>query len=288
MQWMLAAANQMDDIEQIKEDANVFVQYIKDSIPSLIGFGIKLLGTLIILFIGLKVIKLVRRIMRSSFERAGVDRGVIQFLDSLVKYLLYLVLIMVIVSRFGVASSSIVAVVGSAGLAIGMALQGSLANLAGGVIILVIKPFHVGDYIIAGEEGTVQEIGLIYTTLLSADNKQVMIPNGTLANGNIINVTALPKRRADFKVGIGYSADLKLAKDIMYELLQNYEKRIPEEDAVVFVDELGDSAVVIGGRVWIPAEEYWGTKWELTEKIKLAYDEHEIEIPFNQLDVHMV
>lgn len=288
MQWMLAAANQMDDIEQIKEDANIFVQYIKDSIPSLIGFGIKLLGTLIILFIGLKVIKLVRRIMRSSFERAGVDRGVIQFLDSLVKYLLYLVLIMVIVSRFGVASSSIVAVVGSAGLAIGMALQGSLANLAGGVIILVIKPFHVGDYIIAGEEGTVQEIGLIYTTLLSADNKQVMIPNGTLANGNIINVTALPKRRADFKVGIGYSADLKLAKDIMYELLQNYEKRIPEEDAVVFVDELGDSAVVIGGRVWIPAEEYWGTKWELTEKIKLAYDEHGIEIPFNQLDVHMV
>lgn len=277
-----------EELDQVKEQAGVFMQYLQDSVPSLISFGLKLVGTLLILFIGMKIIKIVRRLVKKSFERAGVDRGVVQFLDSLLKYVLYIVLIMIIVGRYGVASSSIVAVVGSAGLAIGMALQGSLSNLAGGVIILMVKPFVVGDYIIAGEEGTVKEIGLVYTTLLSVDNKRIMIPNGNLANGNIVNVTAMQKRRIDFTVGIGYNSDLKLAKETMSELLQACEKRLQDEDAVVFVDELGDSAVVIGGRVWVAAEDYWTAKWELTEKIKLAYDEKGIEIPFNQLDVHVI
>lgn len=276
-----------NELEQVREQANVFVQYLQDSVPAIIAFCLKLAGTLLILFIGIKVIKLVRRLVRKSFEKAGVDQGVIQFLDSLLKYLLYIVLAMIIVGRYGVASSSIVAVVGSAGLAIGMALQGSLSNLAGGVIILVVKPFVVGDYIIAAEEGTVTEIGLVYTTLLTADNKKILIPNGGLANGNIVNVTAMPKRRIDFKIGIGYSSDLKLAKDIMYDLLDKHEKRLKDEEAVVFVDELGDSAVSIGGRLWVAAEDYWGVRWELTEKLKIAYDEHGIEMPFNQLDVHV-
>lgn len=275
------------EIENVKEDANVLMKYLQDSVPSLISFGVNLLVSFLIIFAGLKLIKLVRRLIRHSLERAEVEKGVQQFIDSLVKYMLYIFLIIIIVGRFGVQSSSIIAVVGSAGLAVGLALQGSLANLAGGVIILLVKPFRVGDYIIAGEEGTVKEIELFYTKLLTVDNKQIMIPNGTLANGNIVNVTAQQKRRVDFSVGIGYTSDLRIAKEIMYELLENCSERLPEEEAVVFVSELADSAVIIGGRVWVAAEDYWNVKWALTEKIKLAFDEKGIEIPFQQVDVHI-
>lgn len=285
---MLADADLPETVEDVAKQANVFVQYVKDSIPSLISFGIKLLITALIFFIGVKVIKLLRKIVQRALERTGAEKGVMQFLDSLVKYTLYAVLIMIIVGRFGIASSSIIAVVGSAGLAIGMALQGSLSNLAGGVIILFVKPFVVGDYIVAGEEGTVKEIGLFYTTLLTVDNKQVMLPNGNLANGNIINVTAQDRRRVDFAVGIGYTSDLKKAKEVMHRLLSECPSRLKEEEPVVFVDSLGDSAVVIGGRIWVPAGDYWNVKWDLTEQIKLAYDENGIEIPFNQIDVHMI
>lgn len=284
----LADSDVPEAVEDVAKQANVFVKYVKDSIPALISFGIKLLITALIFFIGVKVIKLLRKVVQRSLERTGAEKGVIQFLDSLVKYILYVVLIMIIVGRFGIASSSIIAVVGSAGLAIGMALQGSLSNLAGGVIILLVKPFVVGDYIVAGEEGTVKEIGLFYTTLLAADNKQIMLPNGALANGNIINVTAQDRRRVDLSVGIGYTSDLKKAKEVMYQLLSECPSRLAQEDVVVFVDNLGDSAVVIGGRVWVPAGDYWDVKWSLTEQIKLAYDENGIEIPFNQIDVHMI
>lgn len=276
------------EIEDVKEQANVFMEYLENCIPALISFGFNILISLLVIFVGMKLIKFVRKLIRHSLEKADVEKGVRQFIDSLIKYVLYAFLIMIIVDRFGVESSSIIAVVGSAGVAIGLALQGSLSNLAGGVIILLIKPFRVGDYIIAGEEGTVKEIQLFYTMLLTVDNKQIVIPNGTLANGNIVNLTAQNKRRVDLMVGIGYDADLKLAKDIMYNLLQNCKERLPEEDAVVFVDSLGDSAVVIGGRVWVSTEDYWFARWELTEAIKLAFDEKGIEIPFNQLDVHVV
>lgn len=282
-----AAESVQEELGEVKEQANIFVKYLQDSVPGLISFGIKLVFTLVILLIGMKLIKWIRKIIRRSMERAQVDKGVIQFIDALVKYVLYVILIMIIVGRFGIASSSIIAVVGSAGIAVGMALQGSLSNLAGGVIILMVKPFRVGDYIIAGEEGTVKEISLVYTTLLTVDNKQVMIPNGTLANGNITNVTALESRRVDFHIGIGYNADLKLAKKVMYQLLDSCENRISEKAAEVFVEDLAESAVIIGGRVWVPAEEYWNARWSLTEQIKLAFDENGIEIPFNQLDVHV-
>lgn len=277
-----------EELAEVKDQANVFAEYLEDSIPALISFGVNILISLVIIFIGMKLIKFVRKILSHSLQKADVEKGVQQFIDSLIKYILYVLLAMMIVGRFGVESSSIIAIIGSAGVAIGLALQGSLSNLAGGVIILLIKPFRVGDYIIAGEEGTVKEIQIFYTKLLTVDNKQIMIPNGTLANSNIINVTAQSKRRVDFSVGIGYTSDLKLAKEILTELLQNCEQRLPEEEAVVFVDELADSAVMLGGRVWVAAEDYWNVKWELTEKIKLSFDAKGIEIPFNQLDVHVI
>lgn len=285
---MFVADTAAKEIAEVKEQANVFAEYLENSIPAMISFGINIIMSLIIIFVGLKLIKFVRKLIRRSLERATVEKGVQQFMDSFVKYVLYVFLIIIIVGRFGVESSSIMAVIGSAGLAVGLALQGSLSNLAGGVIILLVKPFRVGDYIVAGEEGTVKEIQIFYTKLLTVDNKQIMIPNGTLANSSIVNVTAQDKRRVDLSVGIGYTSDLKLAKDIMYRLLQECKERLPEEEIVVFVDNLADSAVIISGRVWVHADNYWDVKWAITEQVKLAYDAHGIEIPYNQLDVHVI
>ena len=178
-------------------------------------------------------------------ERANADTGVIQFLDSLMKAILYFLLIMLLASGFGVDTTSVMALVGSAGLTVGLAFQGSLSNFAGGVLILLIKPFKVGDYIIYvadGLEGTVAEIEMFYTTLLTPDNRKVVIPNGTLSNNSLINVTAQEKRRLDIDVGISYTADLKLARDLCEKLFEENEKILKEEEHVAVVDSLADSA----------------------------------------------
>ena len=195
---------------------------------------------------------------------------------------------MLIASGFGVDTTSIVALVGSAGLALGLALQGSLANFAGGVLILLVKPFKVGDYIIQGSlEGTVSEIQMIYTYLLTPDNRKVVIPNGTLADNSLINVTAEEKRRLDIDVGISYTADLRKAKEVSMGLLEKEERVLTEEERMVVVSELADSAVILKLRFWVKPEDYWSTKWDVTESVKLAFDENGIEIPFNQMDVHI-
>ena len=174
------------------------------------------------------------------------------------------------------------------GFAIGLALQGSLANFAGGVLILLLKPFKVGDYIIqGGNEGTVYEISIFYTKLKTVDNKVVVIPNGILSNNTLTNVSHMEKRRVDVTVGISYDADIKLAKELLYQLAQRDESRLPEEDAVVFVDNLGASSVDIGVRVWVKSEDYWDTKWRLMENIKYILDENHISIPYQQIDVQI-
>ena len=187
-------------------------------------------------------------------------------------------------------TTSVAAALASCGVAIGLALQGSLSNFAGGVLILVLKPFVVGDYIVEdnkGREGTVKEIQLFYTKLLTVDNKTVIIPNGTLANTSLTNVTAQDKRRLDLSVGISYDADLKKAKELIEGIFRADEDILKEEGINVFVDNLGDSSVVIGARGWVKKDAYWTTKWRLTENIKLTLDENGIEIPFNQVVVHV-
>ena len=182
------------------------------------------------------------------------------------------------------------AALASCGVAIGLALQGSLSNFAGGVLILLLKPFVVGDYIVEdnkGREGTVKEIQLFYTKLLTVDNKTVIIPNGALANTSITNVTEQDKRRLDFAVGISYDADLKMAKQLIEELIRKDEDVLQNEDVSVFVDTLGDSSVVIGARGWVKKDAYWTAKWRLTENIKLTLDDNGIEIPYNQVVVHV-
>ena len=222
-----------EQLETVTEEINKFQQYLDQYLPGVVAFGVRVLIALIIFFVGSKLIKLVRRIVRRSMDRGGADVGLIQFMDSLIKAFLYFLLVMFIASGFGVDTTSVIALVGSAGLALGLALQGCLSNFAGGVLILMVKPFKVGDYIIQGDlEGTVSEIQMIYTNLLTPDNRKIVIPNGTLANNSLINVTAEEKRRLDIDVGISYTADLRRAKELCQRLLEA-ESRVLKEDFIV-------------------------------------------------------
>lgn len=272
------------------QEVNQFVQFVQDNIPNLIGFGIKVILALVFFFLGGKIIKWLRKIVHRSFERTNVDAGVVQFVDSMLKFGLYALLIFMIATNFGIESSSIAALIASAGVAVGLALQGSLSNFAGGILILLLKPFAVGDYIIVtqeGIEGTVKEIQIFYTKLATVDNQTVVVPNSILTSNSLTNVTARPERQLDLKVGIDYDSDLKEAKKLIEDMLYSDPSVIQDEEIKVFVDSLGDSAVMIGLRAWVKTEEYWATRWRLTEQIKLTFDEAGIEIPYNHITVHM-
>ena len=281
----LAALQQevQQNLEQLKP--NVMLETMKGWIPGLIAFGIKLLIALAIFAVGSRVIKIIYHMLNRSFTRMDMEISLRKFLLSVLNATMYCLLGFIIA---GVNSASIVALLGSASIAVGLAVQGSLANFAGGVLILMMKPFRVGDYIVSKDgEGTVHTIGLVYTVLNTVDNKQVVIPNGTLSNSPLTNVTAMDKRRVDIKIGIGYSSDLKRAKEILEQIYVNHPSILKEESIDVYVDELGASSVTIGGRGWVATEDYWSTRWNMMEQIKLRFDEAGIEIPFNQLDVHI-
>lgn len=278
------------DLSAVTEQISRTQEYIDRYLPSVLSFGLRLLFAVIVFLVGARLIKLLRKFIRRSMERAGADVGLMQFLDSLLKVIFYFVLIMLIASGFGVDTTSVMALVGSAGLTIGLAFQGSLSNFAGGVLLLLIKPFKVGDYIIYvadNLEGTVTEVQMFYTTLLTADNRRVVIPNGVLSNNSLVNVTAQDKRRLDIDVGIGYDSDLKLARELCEKLLNQEEKILDDQEHIVVVDSLADSAVMLKLRFWVRPEDYWNTKWRMTENVKILFDENGIEIPFNQVDVNI-
>lgn len=273
-----------------KVDKNVIQKYLEDLVPDLLNFAVQVLLAVLLYLIGKRIISFLRKFLRRSLERRNVDIGVRQFLDSVSKYSLYAILWLMILTLFGITTASVIALLGSAGLTLGLALQGSLANFAGGVLILLLRPFHVDDYIISGEtghEGTVKEITTFYTRIQTADNQTVMIPNGKLADGAIVNVTGQQTRRVDIVVGIAYSADLKLAKRLLWEIAERETRRISEEPVNVFVANLADSSVELGCRFWVRSEDYWQTKWDTMEAVKMAFDEHGVEIPFPQVDVHV-
>ena len=279
-----------DATQEAVKQVNQLTQYVQDSIPGLITFGLKVLAALVAFFIGRLVIRWIRKIVRRSFERSGADKGVEQFVDSLLKYGLYAILVFSLISSLGFDTTSVAAVLASGGVAIGLALQGSLSNFAGGVLILLLKPFVVGDYIIEdtnGKEGTVKEIQIFYTKLSTIDNKTIVIPNGMLTNNSITNATAKDERQLDLRVGISYDADIRQAKSVIENLLIKDECIIKNEQINVFVHELADSAVVLGIRAWVKNEEYWETRWRLLEEIKILLDENGIEIPYPQMAVHM-
>lgn len=276
--------------EEALQEVGKLAQYVNNKIPELIDFAFRVLLALIVFAIGAKLIGWVRKLVKRSLKRSSVDKGVEQFVDSVLKFGLYALLLFSIGKNFGLDTASVAAVLASGGVAVGLALQGSLSNLAGGILILIQKPFVVGDYIIEDTnkcEGTVKEIQIFYTKLVTVDNKTVIIPNGTLANNSLTNVTAQDKRKLDLKVDISYDADLQKAKELLENLLKEDSGVMKDEEMQIFVDSLGSNSVVLGMRAWVKTEEYWTTRWRLLENMKLTFDENGIEIPYRQVTVHM-
>ena len=265
----------IDGVKDSLKDLLNFKQYMENQVPAVMGFCIKVVLSVIVFFVGRKIIQWILNVMRRSLERANVDAGVIQFASSAGKAVLYVLLIINIAVSLGVKESSVAALLGTAGVTVGLALQGGL-----------------GDYIIQdqsnGCEGTVAKIEICYTTLLSIDNKKIVVPNGTLSNSTIINVTAKENRKLEIKVGISYEADIQKAKRIIEKILrEDADTKSDTKEMVVFVDELADSAVIMGLRVWVSTERYWPTKWRLNQKIKEEFDANGIVIPYNQMEVYV-
>ncbi len=291
------AQTTQDTVEEVVETTQNTVEevgrltsYVHENIPMIISFGLKVLFAILVFCIGRILIKWVRKIVSKSLERSNVDKGVEQFVDSVLKFALYFVLIFSIAREFGVDAASVAAVIASAGVALGLALQGSLSNFAGGVLILLLKPFKVGDYIIEdtnNNEGTVKEIQIFYTKLSTVDNKTIVIPNGMLTNNSLTNVAEKDERQLDLRIGISYNANIRTAKELIENLLKNDPFILKEEQMNVFVAELADSAVLLGVRAWVKSDEFWPAKWQLLEHIKIALDENGIEIPYPQMTVHI-
>lgn len=292
MRFVMTADSAITDTiaTETKKELGLLEKYLEDALPKALDFAIDVILAAVVFFIGTRVIKWLVKIVKKSIERANVEPGVVTFICSLCKYVLYFILILIILSQFGVTASSVVAVLGSAGLTVGLALQGSLSNFAGGILILLLKPFVVGDYIIENadkQEGTVSEITIFYTKLLTVDNKAIMIPNGTLSNTSIVNVTAMNKRRLDLRFGVAYESDIQKVKEILNRVAIGDEAILKAEDSNVFVSELKDSCIEMGVRCWVKTEDYWTAKWRITENIKNEFDKAGISIPFPQVEVTM-
>lgn len=279
------------EVQEIHGKLSLYKQYLTDYLPNITQFALNVVIAILVFIGGRKAIQWVVKFIKTSMEKASLDKGVVQFTGSLTKVVLYALLVFNIATHFGVKESSVAALLGTAGVTVGLALQGGLANIAGGIMLLLFKPFQVGDYVIIAQqnecEGTVYKIEICYTTLISIDNKHIVIPNGILSNSIITNVTARDLRKLEIKVGISYNSDIQKAKKILEEILRRDEDTKDDKGMVVFVDELADSAVIMGLRVWVATDRYWPAKWRLNELIKEAFDRYGIEIPYNQLQVHV-
>ena len=278
------------DMNQIAENLNAFEKFF-DALPEkAISLGVRVLIAAVLFFVGSKLIQFTRKITKKSLQRANVETGIIQFLDGLIKVCLYGLLALVIAGNFGFDATGVVALAGSAGVTIGLALQGSLSNLAGGVLILLLKPFRVGDFIMEsgqGTEGTVKEIGIFYTKLSTTDGKMVVLPNGNLANSSITNATDSPIRRIDLAVGISYDADIREAKEVLRGVMDSDADVLHSEPVLVYVNALADSAVELGMRCYCENPVYWDVRWRLLENAKNALDDAGIEIPYQQVSLHL-
>ena len=278
--------------QELTDHVSQFQKYLDEHTPELISFGIKVVLSIVVLYIGSRLIRWVLGLVRRSLGRTGMDKGAVQFLCSFLKALLYILLIFGIGMNFGIKESSVAALLGTAGVTIGLALQGGLSNLAGGVMLLIFKPFQVGDYIIVdkanGWEGTVYKIEICYTTLLSVDYRHIVIPNGTLSGNTVVNLTARDMRKLELKIGISYDSDMHKAKQILEQIIKDDKGTREDQGMLVYVDELAESAVPLGLRVWVPTEDYWTVRWRLNETIKDEFDRQGIRIPYRQLDVHLI
>ena len=266
------------------------IAHVKQLLNDLGNWSVSLIGKIVIAvliwFIGKKIIRVLDKLVKKMLDRSTLDKGVVNFVVSVLKFVMYAILIMIVVDKLGFQTTSLLTLFGSAALAIGMSLQGSLSNFAGGILILIFKPFKVGDYIIVGtNEGTVKSIEILYTRLVTIDNKVVMLPNGSLSNSSIVNVGAENTRRIDIQIGIGYSSDIPKAKKLLEQVINSEKGILKDKDILVVVKSLDESCVTLETRAWVNTADYWNVRFNLLERYKNIFDENGIEIPFNQLDV---
>lgn len=253
-----------------------------------ITFGPRLIGAIITLIIGWWIIKVIQRSVRKGFEKKEMEPSLRGFLNSMIGILLKTLLLISVVGMIGVQMTSFIAILGAAGLAVGMALSGTLQNFAGGVIILLFKPFKVGDYIEAqGHSGSVNEIQIFNTILKTPDNKTIIIPNGGLSTGSMINYSTEPQRRVDFVFGIGYGDDVDKAKAVIQRIIDEDDRILKDPESFVAVTELADSSVNLVVRVWAEASNYWGIYFDMHEKVYKTFDKEGLNIPFPQMDLHV-
>ena len=268
-------------MDQFKVYADIALGYLKE-------YGPQLVLAIIVLIAGFWLIRIIVRLTEKAMDRANVDKSLHKFVSSLIGIMLKIMLVISVASMIGIEMTSFIAVIGAAGLAIALALQNSMSNFAGGVLILLFKPFGVGDTIDAqGYVGKVHAIKVLHTVLKTFDNKTIIIPNGTLANGNIINFSIEQTRRVDMTFGIGYNDDIKLAKETLKTLVDQDERILRVPEPLVVVGELGESSINFTVRTWCKTDDYWNVYFDMQEKVKMAFDANGISIPFPQRDVHL-
>lgn len=287
---LTTAAADLPEVPDIQESLTAIQKFIKTASPVVLNALWHIALALVIFFVGRWLIEKFLSRVALLDNKTKIDPGVAKFVRSLVRVALWALLIYFIADFLGVPTASFVALLGSIGVTVGLALQGSLSNFAGGLILMFLHPFKTGDYIktVSDIEGTVVEIGLFFTTLRMADNKIITIPNGNLSAGNIINYNVLPVRRLSTTVGIAYEADTARAIELLTALIKSRKPLVNPEKALVYVKELGDSSVVLGLHYWVKTDDYWDEAWSINQAIKDILDQNGIAIPFNQLDVHVI
>lgn len=287
---LTTATADLPEVPDIQESLTAIQKFIKIASPVVLNALWHIALALVIFFVGRWLIEKFLSRVALLDNKTKIDPGVAKFVRSLVRVALWALLIYFIADFLGVPTASFVALLGSIGVTVGLALQGSLSNFAGGLILMFLHPFKTGDYIktVSDIEGTVVEIGLFFTTLRMADNKIITIPNGNLSAGNIINYNVLPVRRLSTTVGIAYEADTARAIELLTALIKSRKPLVNPEKALVYVKELGDSSVVLGLHYWVKTDDYWDEAWSINQVIKDVLDQNGIAIPFNQLDVHVI
>lgn len=287
---LTTATADLPEVPDIQESLTAIQKFIKTASPVVLNALWHIALALVIFFVGRWLIEKFLSRVALLDNKTKIDPGVAKFVRSLVRVALWALLIYFIADFLGVPTASFVALLGSIGVTVGLALQGSLSNFAGGLILMFLHPFKTGDYIKTASdiEGTVVEIGLFFTTLRMADNKIITIPNGNLSAGNSINYNVLPVRRLSTTVGIAYEADTVRAIELLTALIKSRKPLVNPEKALVYVKELGDSSVVLGLHYWVKTDDYWDEAWSINQAIKDVLDQNGIAIPFNQLDVHVI
>lgn len=276
--------------KNVENVTSTISSYIPENIVEILGgYAFSLIMALVIFLVGKWLARKITNLLVAVLRKVkGMDETLIKFLENIVYYILMIVVILTALSELGVETTSFLAILGAAGLAIGLALKDSLGNFASGVMIILFKPFKVGDVVnAAGVTGSVSEVGIFNSVFITPDNQKIIIPNGAITSGSIININAHTTRRVDLVVGIGYDDDIKKAKEVLNDIVSSNEKVLVDRGITVAVSELADSSVNFVVRAWVNTPDYWDVKFGLTESVKLRFDEENISIPYPQQDLHL-